>query len=414
MAISFKQLIAPAQVDDVEAAQRRQAIAEAMQQRAMQPNLPQAGGPVQAKYGAGNALVDLANSLASAWNLKNANTALGRAKEARAGQVQDASKRVAMSQPNMPMATGPGEIMSPLTPEEASADLGRAMGPEGQTAVAKALMERKLSETDPNALADRDLKKYQIQAGIDDKREARQQRMLELETRLADRALDRQSREALQRELMGLRKQMNDDSIAGRKYAADLTAGAKRDAAQEKQDAAEATKADGSESADVLIAQLRSSYDTLDQSGGIVSTQRDGLRNIGSKIQSSALGQFVGGAVGTENQSQRESIAQTRPLLLAAIKDATGMSARQMDSNAELKLWLAAATDPTRGVEENRRALDNIENFIRVRAGRGTATTPRSGTIQRPGAASPAAAPAAVDPAVWEAMTPEERALWQN
>ena len=66
MAISFKQILAPAQVDDVEAAQRRQAIAEAMQQRAMQPNLPQVGGPVQAKYGAGNALVDLANSLASA------------------------------------------------------------------------------------------------------------------------------------------------------------------------------------------------------------------------------------------------------------------------------------------------------------------------------------------------------------
>jgi hypothetical protein len=40
---------------------------------------------------------------------------------------------------------------------------------------------------------------------------------------------------------------------------------------------------------------------------------------------------------------------------------ATGMSAKQMDSNAELKLWLATATDPTLDVESNRKALDNIE-----------------------------------------------------
>jgi hypothetical protein len=39
---------------------------------------------------------------------------------------------------------------------------------------------------------------------------------------------------------------------------------------------------------------------------------------------------------------------------------ATGMSAKQMDSNAELKLYLATATDPTLDVATNKRALDMI------------------------------------------------------
>ena len=42
---------------------------------------------------------------------------------------------------------------------------------------------------------------------------------------------------------------------------------------------------------------------------------------------------------------------------------ATGMSAKQMDSNAELKLYLATATDPTLDVASNKRALDMIETL---------------------------------------------------
>lgn len=389
MAISFKQILAPAQVDDVEAAQRRQAIAEAMQQRAMQPNLPQAGGPVQAKYGAGNALVDLANSLASAWNLKNANTALGRAKEARAGQVQDASKRVAMSQPNMPMATGPGEIMSPLTPEEASADLGRAMGPEGQTAVAKALMERKLSETDPAAALDREVKVEQIRAGMADRKEARAQRMQELQMRIASD--ERQGRDAtdLKRQLAAMQIEQRQAEERGRTERADADRKSREAVAAAKTDATAETKAQGADSLDALMAQLRSSYGVLKDSGGITSTDASGLDNAQAAVQSSAPGQFLGRVFGTKNQSERNSIAQTRPLLLAAIKDATGMSARQLDSNAELKLWLSAATDPTLDVQANVRALDNIDAFVKARAGVRAAD---------PGAPPPAASGAGAAP----------------
>jgi hypothetical protein len=51
-------------------------------------------------------------------------------------------------------------------------------------------------------------------------------------------------------------------------------------------------------------------------------------------------------------------------MLLQAIMKATGMSAKQMDSNVELKLYLATATDPTLDVAANRRALDKIEELF--------------------------------------------------
>jgi hypothetical protein len=63
---------------------------------------------------------------------------------------------------------------------------------------------------------------------------------------------------------------------------------------------------------------------------------------------------------GTTNQKQRDIILQARPLLLRSIMQATGMSAKNLDSNAELKLWLSTATDPTKGYEANTEALNNI------------------------------------------------------
>jgi hypothetical protein len=120
----------------------------------------------------------------------------------------------------------------------------------------------------------------------------------------------------------------------------------------------------GKESVDNIVATLRQSYDKLDKNAGITSTDQSAVSNIGRRISQSGPGQFVGGAVGSQNQKERDSIAQARPLLLQAIMKATGMSAKQMDSNAELKLYLATATDPTLSVQANREALDRIEQLF--------------------------------------------------
>ena len=131
-------------------------------------------------------------------------------------------------------------------------------------------------------------------------------------------------------------------------------------AAQEAKDVA---KVRGGENFETMISGLRNSYKELGEMGGITSTKQGGLSNLGAGIASSGLGQATGRLFGTKEQSIRNNIAQSRPLLLNAIKEATGMSAKQMDSNTELNLYLRAATDPTLDLESNLKALDQIEKL---------------------------------------------------
>lgn len=120
-------------------------------------------------------------------------------------------------------------------------------------------------------------------------------------------------------------------------------------------------KAEGATDVETAVGGLRDAYDRLEKGGGITSTNKGALSNLQASASSSGLGQTMGRAFGTTNQSARNDIAMARPALLAALMKATGMSAKQMDSNAELKLWLSTATDPTLDVESNRKALNNIE-----------------------------------------------------
>ena len=129
-----------------------------------------------------------------------------------------------------------------------------------------------------------------------------------------------------------------------------------------------------------VVADLRDKYTKLDADNGIVSTNNRVGTNLGAAFGSSGVGQFLNGAVGTKTQSSRDSIAMTRPLLLQAIMKATGMSAKQMDSNAELKLYLATATDPQKGLEANLEALDRIESLYGGGNERFKANTPQAST----------------------------------
>lgn len=124
------------------------------------------------------------------------------------------------------------------------------------------------------------------------------------------------------------------------------------------------------------VAQLRTYYDDLKAGGGIVSQDQGAIGNVASRIQSSGIGQATGGALGTKNQEARQKIEQTRPLLLNLIKTATGMSAQQMNSNAEMQLYLRAATDPTLSYEANVEALNNLDKLF----GLGLGVTGRGAT----------------------------------
>jgi len=184
-----------------------------------------------------------------------------------------------------------------------------------------------------------------------------------------DRAYLMQKRQMdLQTEALQQKKMQQELSNAGRapvgyRYTADgngmeVIPGGPADL---KAQALDANKAAGAADVDLAVGTLRDAYDRLDQGGGITNTNKGTLDNSVAWASSSAPGQLVGKMLGTKNQSARNEIEMTRPALLAALMKATGMSAKQMDSNAELKLWMRTATDPTLDIQANRAALSKIE-----------------------------------------------------
>jgi hypothetical protein len=118
---------------------------------------------------------------------------------------------------------------------------------------------------------------------------------------------------------------------------------------------------DGKDSLSGIVDDLRANYDSLEKTGDITSTKNNPLANAAAFAKATFPGQLAGKIVGSSAQSERNKIMQARPALINAIKNATGMSAQQMNSNVELKLMLDSATDPTLDLEANRAALDRIE-----------------------------------------------------
>lgn len=109
------------------------------------------------------------------------------------------------------------------------------------------------------------------------------------------------------------------------------------------------------------LESITNSYLNLARRGGTVQPGQGMKTNIGARIGASAPGQMIGGAIGTVEQQYRDSINQARPALINYIRQATGMSARAMDSNVELQFYLQQATDPTKGLFANLKAIDLLD-----------------------------------------------------
>jgi len=106
-----------------------------------------------------------------------------------------------------------------------------------------------------------------------------------------------------------------------------------------------------------MVDQLAAHYDSLEKMNAVVTPKQSSVKNVWERTAASGPGQTVAGFVGTKAQAIRDQIANSKPLLMAAIKQATGMSAQQLNSNAELQFYLQAATDPAKSLEANRAAL---------------------------------------------------------
>jgi len=186
----------------------------------------------------------------------------------------------------------------------------------------------------------------QTQAGIESQREV----VNKLQERMAD----------LKEQGMQDSKMFRDAQFQLQKMLAEP----KLTAAQEKVE----QKAEAKTQLTDIVSDLATKYKNLRDMGAIVSSTDSGLGvgNVGARLSASGFGQAVGSAFGTKAQTERESIEQTRPLLLNLIKNATGMSAQQMNSNAEMQLYLNAATNPKLSYEANMDALRQLDKLFGI------------------------------------------------
>ena len=110
------------------------------------------------------------------------------------------------------------------------------------------------------------------------------------------------------------------------------------------------------------LDNLRASFEALDRMRSIPSTERNALSNVASGIAATGIGQKTGQLFGTEAQVERDVINSARTRLVNSIKNATGMSAQQLNSNVELQTMLKSISDPGQSVQAAMRIIGDIED----------------------------------------------------
>lgn len=150
--------------------------------------------------------------------------------------------------------------------------------------------------------------------------------------------------------------------------------------AQEKADAV----AEGKETLGDILSTAQTLVKDLKDSGGMSSTSAGALSNLITSTQTGTAGQFLGGVFGTEAQSKRDQLKSVRLQLLNAVKQATGMSAQQLNSNVELQTYLKSLGSEGMTAEAN---LAIIDNLSKTYLGKGMAPPDKPKPSAAPGAA---------------------------
>lgn len=127
----------------------------------------------------------------------------------------------------------------------------------------------------------------------------------------------------------------------------------------------------GKQAVDEVLTQIGDYYAELDKLRGVPSTERNVFSNVAA--YTGAVMPFAGRATGSKEQQLRDQITQIRSALVREIKNATGMSAQELNSNVELQLALEAATDPTISIQANMETLRNLSTLY----GSGKLATPQ-------------------------------------
>jgi hypothetical protein len=158
----------------------------------------------------------------------------------------------------------------------------------------------------------------------------------------------------------------------------------RRGALTAEQERDERKKQEGRTNVNTTLGKMFAAYERLNEIGGIPSEARGTGGNIAAYAAGTAPGQAVGQALGTRAQSVRNELQSLARTLITDIKNSTGMSAQEMNSNVELQQMLAAVSSPTQSIESVRAIIQNLSE----RYGLGQTFAPPAP------AQAPAAAPA--------------------
>jgi GH24 family phage-related lysozyme (muramidase) len=146
----------------------------------------------------------------------------------------------------------------------------------------------------------------------------------------------------------------------------------------------------GQSNIDMTLDKMLGSYEKLRASGDIVSSETaasNPLGTLGQYLKGTTLGQATEKARGTKAQDVRNRIAALRGQLLQDIKESTGQSSKELDSNFELKLALERLADPTMSIESVRAIVADLS----ARYGSGKVKLPEETAAPVPTPQAPAA-----------------------
>lgn len=124
------------------------------------------------------------------------------------------------------------------------------------------------------------------------------------------------------------------------------------------------------------ISNMEADVRELDAGGGMTNNTNGLLRNVGASIASSGLGQEVEKFVATKNQTVRNRLKASKQILIRALKNATGMSAQEMNSNVELKSILDSLGSETFDYQSNMDILNRVRSAYSNGALSGAANAP--------------------------------------